>query len=346
VAAAPSPVGVPSAPPTGTRPPTLGAEQVLARGLEAPWGLAFLPDGRALVSERDSGRIVAVRPEGGEVAEMARLPEVDAAGEGGLLGIAVSPTFARDDAVFAYYTASDGNRIVRFSLSDPAHREQVLVTGIPKSGVHNGGRLAFGPDGYLYASTGDASERGRAQNQTSLGGKILRMTVDGKPAPGNPDPASLVWSFGHRNVQGLAFDEAGRLWASEFGQNTFDEINRIEAGGNYGWPTVEGGGGAPRFRDPLLTWTTAEASPSGMAYARGSLWVAGLRGERLWRVDLDGQGGVRDAEPLLTRQFGRLRHVAVSPDGQSLWVLTSNRDGRGAPTSDDDRVLRFPLVSG
>jgi glucose/arabinose dehydrogenase len=154
-----------------------------------------------------------------------------------------------------------------------------------------------------------------------------------------------VWSFGHRNVQGLAFDEAGRLWASEFGQNTFDEINRIEAGGNYGWPTVEGGGGAPRFRDPLLTWTTAEASPSGMAYARGSLWVAGLRGERLWRVGLDGTGGVRDAEPLLTRRFGRLRHVALSPDGQSLWVLTSNRDGRGDPTSDDDRVLRFPLVS-
>jgi glucose/arabinose dehydrogenase len=233
---------------------------------------------------------------------------------------------------------------VRFSLNDPAHREQVLVSGIPVSGIHNGGRLAFGPDGFLYATTGDASQRGRSQDRTSLGGKVLRMTTERRPAPGNPDPASLVWSFGHRNVQGLAWDDAGRLWASEFGQDTFDEINRIEPGGNYGWPTVEGGGGAPRFRDPLLTWTTDEASPSGIAYARGSLWVAALRGERLWRVDLDGSGGVRGSEPLLVGRFGRLRHVALAPDGASLWVLTSNRDGRGNPVDTDDRVLRIPLL--
>jgi glucose/arabinose dehydrogenase len=342
----PSPVAVPSSSAATGAAARLGDAQVLATGLEAPWGLAFLPDGRALVSERDSGRIVAVPADGGTPTEVARLPEVDASGEGGLLGIAVSPAFARDGTVFAYYTAGADNRIVRFLLADPAHREQVLVAGIPVSGIHNGGRLAFGPDGYLYASTGDASQRGRSQDPTSLGGKILRMTVDGKPAPGNPDPASLVWSFGHRNVQGLAWDDTGQLWASEFGQDTYDEINRIVAGGNYGWPTVEGGGGAPRFRDPLLTWTTAEASPSGMAYARGSLWVAALRGERIWRVDLDGRGGVRSAEPLLVGRYGRLRHVALSPDGSALWVLTSNRDGRGDPTATDDRVLRIPLLGG
>jgi glucose/arabinose dehydrogenase len=336
--------GTPPAPASTAGPARLGDPQVLAGGLEAPWGLAFLPDGRALVSERDSGRIVSIGPDGGEATEVARLPQVDASGEGGLLGIAVAPTFDRDGFVFAYYTAGGENRIVRFSLNDPARREQILVPGIPVSGIHNGGRLAFGPDGFLYASTGDASERGRSQDQASLGGKVLRMTPDGRPAPGNPDAQSLVWSSGHRNVQGLAWDDAGRLWASEFGQNTFDEINRIEPGGNYGWPSVEGGGGAPRFRDPLLTWTTDEASPSGMAYARGSLWVAALRGERLWRVDLDGSGGVRGSEPLLAGRFGRLRHVALAPDGSALWVLTSNRDGRGDPVDEDDRVLRVPLL--
>jgi glucose/arabinose dehydrogenase len=322
----------------------LGDPQTLATGLVAPWGLAFLPGGDALVSERDSARILRVPSTGGAPVEVARLPQVDPSGEGGLLGIAVSPAFARDQLVYAYYTASTENRIVRFSLADPAHREQVLLGGIPKSSIHNGGRLAFGPDGFLYATTGDASERGRAPNRDSLGGKILRLTPEGRPAPGNPFPGSPVFSFGHRNVQGLAWDPAGRLWASEFGQNTFDEINLIVAGGNYGWPTVEGGGGAPQFRDPLLTWSTDEASPSGIAYADGSLWVAALRGERLWRVDLDGRGGVSGASPLLVGQFGRLRHVALAPDGRSLWVLTSNRDGRGQPSSDDDRVLRFPLL--
>jgi glucose/arabinose dehydrogenase len=333
-------VGVPSAAPGSIR---LGQPQVITTGLEAPWGLAFLPDGSALVSERDSARIMRVGADGGPATEVAKVPGVDATGEGGLLGIAVSPDFARDQNVFAYFTAGSENRIVRFPLADPG-RQQVLVDRIPVSGIHNGGRLVFGPDGFLYASTGDASERGRSQDRSSLGGKILRLTPDGRPAPGNPDPASPVWSFGHRNVQGLAFDTQQRLFASEFGQNTYDEINLIVPGGNYGWPTVEGGGGAPQFRDPLLTWSTSEASPSGMAYADGALWVAALRGERVWRVDLDGNGGVRSAEPQLVGQFGRIRNVTVAPDGTALWLLTSNRDGRGDPTPDDDRIVRVPLV--
>jgi glucose/arabinose dehydrogenase len=316
---------------------------VLARGLEAPWGLAFLPGGDALISERDSGRLLQVRPEG-SVRVLGRLAGVNASGEGGLLGVAVSPHFASDGLVYAYHTAASDNRIVRFRL-DALDRPRPIVTGIPVSGIHNGGRLVFGPDGMLYAGTGDASTRGHSQDLSSLGGKILRMMPDGRPPADNPVPGSLVFSRGHRNVQGLAFDSSGRLFASEFGQNHFDEVNRIVAGGNYGWPEVEGAGGEPRFRDPLVTWDPDEASPSGAAIAGGALYVAALKGERLWRIPLDGRGGLGRPQALFVGEFGRLRHVALAPDG-SLWILTSNRDGRGDPAADDDRILRVPLVRG
>jgi len=314
---------------------------VLARGLEAPWGLAFLPGGDALVTERDSGRLLRVRPDG-SVRVLGQLAGVNASGEGGLLGVAVSAHFASDGLVYAYHTAASDNRIVRFRL-DALERPQPIVTGIPVSGIHNGGRLVFGPDGMLYAGTGDASTRGHSQDLGSLGGKILRMTPAGRPPADNPVPGSLVFSRGHRNVQGLAFDSSGRLFASEFGQNRFDEVNRIVAGGNYGWPEVEGAGGEPRFRDPLVTWDPDEASPSGAAIAGGALYVAALKGERLWRIPLDGRGGLGRPKALFVGEFGRLRHVALAPDG-SLWILTSNRDGRGDPVADDDRIIRFPLV--
>ncbi|MGB9378841.1 MAG: PQQ-dependent sugar dehydrogenase, partial [Mycobacteriales bacterium] len=234
---------------------------VLAHGLAAPWGLAFLPDGSALISERDTRLIKQLRPDG-SVRIVQRVDEADSSGEGGLLGIAVAPTYAQDHLVYAYYTTGSDNRIARFRLGE---RPQPIVTGIPVSGIHNGGRLAFGPDGYLYAGTGDASERGRSQDLASLGGKILRVTPEGRPAPGNPFAGSLVWSLGHRNVQGLAWDSAGRLYASEFGQNRFDEVNLIRPGGNYGWPAVEGRGGGGRFVQPLITWAPRDASPSGAA---------------------------------------------------------------------------------
>ena len=315
---------------------TVRSVRVLVTGLAVPWGIAFLPGGDALVTERDSGRILRVTP-GGEVTEVQRLSEVDASGEGGLLGIAVSPRYATDHWVYVYYTSAPDNRIARLRLGG---RPEPLVTGIPVSGIHNGGRLAFGPDGMLYAGTGDASERGRSQDLGSLGGKVLRMTPDGDPAPGNPFPGSLVWTLGHRNVQGLAWDSAGRLWASEFGQNRFDEVNLIEPGRNYGWPAVEGRSDRSEFVQPLVTWATSEASPSGVAVLGDRLYVAALRGERLWRVPLDGRGGVGTPEALLVGQYGRLRAVAVAPD-RSLWVLTSNRDGRGSPVADDDRILRI-----
>lgn len=315
-----------------------GQVSVLASGLEAPWGIAFLPTGDALVTERDSARILRVPAGGGTPAEVQRLSEVDGDGEGGLLGIAISPSYAQDQLVYVYYSTGADNRIARMKLGQAP---QPIVTGIPRSGIHNGGRLVFGPDGYLYAGTGDASATGRSQDRSSLGGKILRMTPDGKPAPGNPFPGSLVWTYGHRNVQGLAFDAAGRLWASEFGQNRFDEVNLIQAGQDYGWPTVEGASDDSRFRAPLVTWPTSDASPSGVTIAGSTLYVAALRGERLWQVPLEGD---RTGTPRATLQgdYGRLRAAQVAPDG-SVWILTSNRDGRGDPAGDDDRILRLTV---
>ena len=322
-------------------PPAVGSPSparmsILARGLQAPWGLAFLPDGSALISERDTRVIKQLRPDG-SVRIVQRITQADASGEGGLLGIAVASTYARDRLVYAYYTTGNDNRIARFRLSEAP---QPILTGIPVSGIHNGGRLAFGPDGFLYAGTGDASERGRSQDRSSLGGKVLRMTVDGKPAPGNPYPDSVVWSLGHRNVQGLAWDSDDRLFAPEFGQNRFDEVNLIKPGINYGWPDVEGRGGSDRFTDPLITWEPSAASPSGAAILDQTLYVACLKGERLYRIAIDDKGGLGSPQALLVGQYGRLRHVAVAPDG-SLWILTSNRDGRGDPIAADDRILRL-----
>jgi glucose/arabinose dehydrogenase len=321
----------------------LGTPRDLATGLAVPWAIAFLPGGDALVTERDSARLLRVTP-AGKVTVIGKVPGVSPAGEGGLLGVAVSPDFARDHWVFLYYSAASENRIVRFRYRDRGvDGVQTLVKGIPRGRIHNGGRLAFGPDRMLYASTGETGRGGIAQERASLGGKILRMTLDGKPAPGNPF-GTLVWSYGHRNVQGLAWDSKGHMFATEFGQDRFDEVNRIEKGHDYGWPVVEGfGGDTKRYTPPLLTWTTDEASPSGLAYAGGSLWAGALAGMRLWQVPVSANGTAGRPRAHVTDRYGRLRAVAAAPDG-SLWVSTSNRDGRGSPKRGDDRILVFPLT--
>lgn len=307
---------------------------VLTTGLETPWGLAFLPSGEALVSERDTGKVLKVPAGGGPATEVMTVQGVVHRGEGGLLGLAVSPTYATDKLVYAYFTTKDDNRIVRFTLGGTL---QPIVTGIPAAGNHNGGRLAFGPDGSLYAGTGDASDTDRSQDPSSLGGKILRMTPDGKPVAG---ATSLVFSNGHRNVQGLAFDAAQRLYATEFGQNTTDEVNQVKAGDNGGWPEVEGeGDGGGKYAEPIVTWDTSEASPSGAAILGDTLYVAALGGRRLWQVPLDGKGGA--GEPTVALDgLGRIRTVVVAPD-KSLWIMTSNTDGRGNPSDDDDKILRL-----
>ena len=257
---------------TGRADHSDGDAEVMATGLEVPWGLAFLPTGDALVGERTTGRIYEIPAAGGERTLVATVPGVVPGGEGGLLGIALDPLFMHSghSFVYAYLTAESDNRIVRFQL-DPTEPEvtnfQVLVDGIAKAANHDGGALAFGPDGMLYAGVGDAGVPSRAQDPASLNGKILRMDPLGHPPviDTNPDPDSLVWSMGHRNVQGLAWDSDGRLWATEFGQDTYDEVNLIEPGKNYGWPEVEGVGHDPRYVDPQVTWSTDEASPSGAA---------------------------------------------------------------------------------
>lgn len=323
----------------------------LATGLDVPWGLAPLDDGSVLVTLRDEARLVVVAPDG-QVQEVGgagadQLDElVVPEGEGGLLGVAVLDESDDGLDVALYATTADDNRVLRGTLRDRTLGELTpVLTGIPAARNHDGGRLAVGPDGYLYVTTGDAGEGGAAQDPTSLGGKILRITADGEPAPGNPDPASPVWSLGHRNVQGLGWASDGRMFASEFGQNTFDEVNVIHPGANYGWPVVEGAGGADEgFVDPVAVWATADASPSGLAVTDEGVYVVGLRGERLWRVPLRPAGatdadGVGEPQALLTGEHGRLRAVAVAADG-SLLVATNNTDGRGDPRPDDDRILR------
>jgi glucose/arabinose dehydrogenase len=328
-------------------PPAKGSVEVLrtvAQGLKSPWGLAPLPDGDLLVSSRDEATITRVDGKTGKKTEVGEVPGVSPAGEGGLLGLAVSPDYASDHMVYAYFTSASDNRIVRmlYDENKPSGERlgapDTVFKGIPKGFVHNGGRIAFGPDKMLYAGTGESGDTGLSQDRKSLGGKILRLTPEGEPAPGNPFPDSAVYSYGHRNVQGLAWDDKQRLFASEFGQDTWDELNAIKPGANYGWPKAEGKGDDPDFRDPVAQWATDDASPSGIAYAQGSIWMAGLKGQRLWRIPLNGTAASADPQEFLEGEYGRLRTV-VPAGGDKLWVMTSNTDGRGGPKDGDDRIL-------
>jgi glucose/arabinose dehydrogenase len=330
--------------PAGT--PDAAAAEDVATGLDVPWDLAFLPDGTALVTLRDEARVVHLDPDG-TVSEVSAdgdggtVAGVAPDGEGGLLGIT---TDATAEHVFVYLTGADDNRVVRYAwdrdtltLTEPV----AVVTGIPKAEVHNGGRIDLGPDGFLYVATGDARDTAASPDTGSLAGKVLRVTTDGEPAPGNPEAGSPVWTSGHRNVQGLGWSADGTMWASEFGQNTTDELNRLRAGGDHGWPQVEGVGDVEGLTDPVATWGTDEASPSGIAVTADAVYLAALRGERLWRVPVEGAEVAGEPEVALDG-LGRLRHVEVAPDG-SLWLLTSNTF-RGDPREGDDRVVRVPLT--
>lgn len=330
-----------AAPAVAPRTPTVSGD--VTTGLTTPWDVALLPDGTAVVPERDSGIVKTVAPDG-TTTEVGEFDEAEPGGEAGLLGVAVSPDFATDRSLYFYLTTDDDNRVVRRQLTEAGTMgdSEPILTGIPSANRHDGGRMTFGPDGYLYVGTGDANDADLAQDASSLAGKVLRITTDGDPAPDNPDPSSPVWSMGHRNVQGLVFDPDGNLWASEFGDQRFDELNLITAGANYGWPEVEGEGGTDQgFVDPQVTWTTDEASPSGLTYADGTLWMASLRGQTLWRITVAG-GEASDPTPFLTNEYGRLRAVVPAADG-TLWLLTNNTDGRLEPGPDDDRILRLAL---
>ena len=338
----------PAAPSAPSSPATLGVPTELVTGLEAPWGLTFLPDGSALVSERISGRILRIPSNGGAAEIVGVVPGVQATSEGGLLGIVASPDFAEERTVFASVSGADENRIVALRIADD-HRsltiDRVLVDGIQTADRHHGGRLAIGPDGHLWIGTGDAFEPGNAADDASLNGKILRIALDGSIPSDNP-AATAIYSSGHRNVQGIAFGPDGTAYASELGHRTWDEVNVLRPGADYGWPETEGIAGSTG-EAPIATLHPDDASPSGVAYASGSLWIGALGGQRLWQLPVD--GGAATGEPIehLSGTFGRIRTVEVAPDG-ALWIVTSNTDratwGGTAPRDGDDRILRIEVV--
>lgn len=317
--------------PAAPRPRIAGT---IASGLSVPWGIAFAADGSALVGERDTARVLRVRP--GRVREVGTVPgvvsTVSSGGEGGLLGLALHPS---GEWLYAYRSTSSENQVVRMRLTGSSlGRPEVLLDGIDTSIHHNGGGLRFAPDGLLFVSTGDAEDSSSAPDTGSLNGKVLRTTDSGGVPSSNPF-GNPVWSYGHRNVEGLALDGAGRLWASEFGDKAYDELNRIVRGGDYGWPDVEGRDGSGGYRDPLAQWPTDECSPSGLAIVGDHAFLGALQGECLWSVSLATGKSQRWLEG-----HGRIRLVAAAPDG-SLWVGTSNRDGRGS--GEADRIFRVTL---
>lgn len=309
----------------------------ITTGLDAPWSVAFFGE-VALISERDSGDIRELLSDG-STRVVTTIEGIAHSGEGGLLGVAV-----RDSDLYVYSTADDGNRVQRFEISGSAGAVslgggETIIEGIPHATTHNGGRIAFGPDGMLYISAGDAGDRPAAQDPSKLNGKILRLTPDGDVPADNPFPGEATYSLGHRNVQGFAWAPDGTMFASEFGQDTWDELNVIEPGANYGWPEHEGMAGADGFVDPVQQWATDQASPSGIAISGGTIFIANLRGRVLRAVPVADPASFVE---YFDGEFGRLRDVTVAPDG-SLWFVTNNTDGRGDPTDGDDRIVRVDL---
>ena len=320
----PDGTGTASEPP----PPVPRVAGTIDLGLQLPWSVVFLPDGTAVISERDSALLKAVKD--GQSTTIRNVPGVVPGGEGGLMGLALSPSFASDRYLYLYFTAQNDNRIARLRLEEgdeglEAGEPEVIFSGISKASTHNGGRIRFGPDGFLYVGTGDSQRRDQPQDPNALGGKILRLTTEGRPAPGNPFGENPVFSLGHRNVQGLGWDSEGRLWASEFGPDVNDELNLIVPGGNYGWPAVTGSPGRQGFIDASVVWpSTSESSPSGLEIIDGTAYLGALRGQRVWAVPLDGD---RAGNPVsyFTREYGRIRDIALAPDG-TLWALTNNQN--------------------
>lgn len=322
--------------------------KVFTKNLEVPWAIAFLPDRKMLVTER-TGKIRIVDANGNLLPEPAAniSTNVEKDGEGGLLGIALHPKFNTNNFIYLYYTYKSGegntlNRVVRMKFeSNRLINEEIIVDSIPGAIYHNGGRIKFGPDGFLYVTTGDARDSSKAQDKNSLAGKILRVTDEGKIVAGNPFN-NLVFSYGHRNPQGLAWDTNGTLWETEHGRSNptgFDEINLIQSGKNYGWEVIQGdqsreGMETPkRNSGPTTTW-----APSGAVFVGSSLFFTGLKGEALYEAIIKNNEVVEFKEHL-KNQFGRLREVVLGPDGM-LYITTSNRDGRGKSVAEDDKIIR------
>ncbi len=315
---------------------------------DIPWGLATLPDGSILYTRRDAHDIVRLDPKTGLKVTVGTVPNVQSTdGEGGLTGLAIAPTFGTDHWLYVMHTSPTDNRIVRLKLMNDVldvGSEQVLLSGILRNKFHDGGRLRFGPDGKLYASTGDAQNGDNAQNLASLNGKVLRINPDGTIPSDNPF-GTAVWSYGHRNPQGLAFDSQGRLWEQEFGNSVMDETNLIVKGGNYGWPACEGTTGTCEtagFIAPKHTYPTSEGSCSGIAIVKDVVYVACERGTRLYREVISGTS-LTNVQQYFVGTYGRLRTVEPAPDG-GLWLTTTNQgDKDSIPNNSAEKILHVAL---
>ncbi|GIH14334.1 PQQ-dependent sugar dehydrogenase [Rugosimonospora africana] len=335
---------------TGSSCATVCAVTQLATDTDIPWGLVTLPDGTILYSRRDAHDIVHLNPATGAKTTVGTVPNVESTdGEGGLLGLAIGPTFNTDHWLYVFHTSPTDNRIVRFTFANNTiGGEQVLLTGILRNKYHNGGRLRFGPDGKLYAATGDAQNGANAQNLNSLNGKVLRLNPDGSMPSDNPF-GNYVWSYGHRNPQGLAFDSEGRLWEQEFGNSVMDETNLITKGGNYGWPNCEGtssqagtGCGTSGYLAPKHTYPVADGSCSGIAIIRDVLYVACERGTRLYREVISGSS-LTNVQQFFVGTYGRLRTVEPAPDG-GMWMTTTNTgDKDSTPNNSNEKILHVDL---
>lgn len=316
------------------------APKNVATGLAVPWALDFLPDGRLIFTERQGN--VKLMAKGKPPLLLARISKVRAVGEGGLLGIAVHPRFNDNHFIYLYYTYAAKNqlfnKVVRYKLDGSTLvQDKVIVDKIPGAANHNGGRIKFGPEGLLYITTGDAQKPMLAQDKSSLAGKILRFQDNGDIPKNNPFSGSPLYSFGHRNPQGLAWDKKKQLWATEHGSAGEDEVNLIKPGYNYGWPIISGSKSKPGLRKPIIHSGSQTWAPAGAAFFKGKLFFAGLRGEALFRFKMQKPAQLRR---FFAGQFGRLRDVVVGPDN-FLYLSTSNRDGRGAPTIIDDRIIKI-----
>jgi len=314
----------------------------IAENLEVPWALAFLPDKSILFTERP-GRVRLIDNNGNlNLSPIAQIEDVKQIGEGGLHGITLHPDFPNNHFVYVYYTYGQNiigtqNRVVRFRYDQGTFKEKtIIVDSIPGALFHDGGRIKFGPGKMLYITTGDAQNPSLAQDINSMGGKILRVTDSGKPAAGNPFN-NFVYSYGHRNPQGITWDNKGRFWETEHGQSAKDELNLIEMGKNYGWPIIQGGEQKLGMETPLLNSGSDTWAPAGAAYLNGSIFFAGLRGQALYEASIKNEKV--ELKEHFKGELGRIREVIVGPDNM-LYITTSNRDGRGNPNANDDKIIR------
>ena len=312
--------------------------EILVQNLDTPWAIDFLPDGEMIFTER-GGRVSIF--DNGTTKTVGTIT-VTQIGESGMLGITVDPEFNTNKFIYLYYTGTNGNKISRFTLNGTLQNETVLIDRIPNAQFHNGGRIKFGPDGKLYATTGDAANNQSAQDINSLGGKILRINKDGSVPSDNPF-RNYVYAYGLRDPQGITWNPLTKeMYASDHGATRNDEINIITKGGNYGWPIYQGTESAQGYIKPLAIYTDFTLAPSGIAYYNGALYVAGLRGSQLRKITLSTGGNSVTGEEALFTNLGRIREV-VSHDGY-MYIATSNRDGRGIPKSGDDKIIKIKVL--